>query len=85
MSEKTCKIVRTSYGRALSVMTVTLGALLIFQALSLYLSGNTPAFSEESVSSALKKISPAFWIWVVMVVGGFVVWEVFPLKEKIIF
>ena len=82
MNEKTSKNIRLYYGIALGVMTVILGALFIWQALSIYLAGNNPVYTFERVSESFKRISPAFWIWIVMIVGGFVIWEVFPVKEK---
>ncbi len=88
MTEKTCKTVRLVYGILLGVMSVILGALFIWQTLDIYISGTaadyegTYAFTRERVGAGLLKISPAFWIWVVMIIGGFVLWEVFPVAEK---
>lgn len=82
MQEKTCKTVRLCYGIALSLMTVITGALFIWQTLDIYLSGGNRPFTAEIVSERLTRISPAFWIWVVMVVVGFVLWEVFTVPAK---
>lgn len=83
MNEKTNKNIRLYYGIALGVMTVTVGALFIWQALSIYLAGNNPYYTAERISQSFLRISPAFWIWIVMIVGGFVIWEVFPVKRKL--
>ena len=86
MTEKTCKTVRLSFGTVLAVMTVITGALFIWQVLDLYVSGvkagNTVIFTRPEVFSRVSKISPAFWIWVLMIIAGFVIWEVFPVKQR---
>ena len=89
MKEKTCKSVRLGYGTMLGVFTVVVGALFIWQVLEVY---NAPAppdygdswhpFSWESVNTALSKIQLFFWLWVALIVVGFVLWEVFPVKER---
>lgn len=88
MQEKTCKTVRLCYGIALSLMTAVTGALFIWQTLDIYLSGGSRPFTREIVLERLNRIAPAFWIWVVMVAVGFIIWEVFavfckraPLKD----
>ncbi|MDE7086618.1 MAG: hypothetical protein K2O67_00310, partial [Clostridia bacterium] len=40
------------------------------------------AFSREIVVEALSKIDLFFWLWIAGIVVGFVLWEVFPVKEK---
>lgn len=86
MSEKTCKTVRFWCGNVLAAMTVIVGALFIWQVLDLYLSGlaagQTIIFSREEVFSRVARISPAFLIWVVMIIGAFAVWEIFPVASK---
>lgn len=82
MQEKTCKTVRLCYGIALSLMTAVTGALFIWQTLDIYLSGGSRPFTREIVLERLNRIAPAFWIWVVMVVVGFVLWEVFTVPAK---
>ena len=89
MKEKTCKSVRLGYGTILGVFTVVVGALFIWQVLEVY---HTPAppdylgdwhpFSWERVTEALSKIRLFFWLWVALVIVGFVLWEVFPVKER---
>ncbi len=78
--EKTSKTVRLVTGILLGAMTVILGALFIWQTLSIYLAGK--GFSREGVAAALGRISPAIWIWLVMAVAAFVLWEVFPAPKK---
>lgn len=82
MKEKTCKTVRLCYGIALSLMTVITGALFIWQTLDIYLSGGNRPFTAEIVSERLARIAPAFWIWIAMIVIGFVLWEVFAVPAK---
>ncbi len=82
MQEKTCKTVRLCYGIALSLMTAVTGALFIWQTLDIYLSGGSRHFTREIVLERLNRIAPAFWIWVVMVAVGFIIWEVFAVSYK---
>lgn len=82
MQEKTCKTVRLCYGVALSLMTAVTGALFIWQTLDIYLSGGSRPFTREIVLERLNRIAPAFWIWVVMVAVGFIIWEVFAVSCK---
>ena len=84
MNEKTGKIVRLSYGSALSLMTVITGVLFIWQVLADYFTVNADGFrfDQAGLLARFTRISPAFWIWVVMIIAGFVVWEVFPVTLK---
>ena len=87
MKEKTCKTVRLSYGIVFGVFTVVVGALFIWQVLTLYFSGTAAGFvgkpfTRERVVEALSKIALFFWLWIAGIVAGFVLWEVFPVKEK---
>lgn len=82
MQEKTCKTVRLCYGIALSLMTAVTGALFIWQTLDIYLSGGSRPFTREIVLERLNRIAPAFWIWLVMVAVGFIIWEVFAVSYK---
>lgn len=80
IKEKTSKTVRLVSGTVLGAMTVILGALFIWQTLSIYLSGN--GYSREIVAKALGTILPAIIVWLVMAVAAFVLWEVFPAPKQ---
>ncbi len=85
--EKTNKSVRLYYGIFLGVFTVVVGALFAWQVLDIFFSSSVPVldrkpFTREVVLAALSKIDLFFWLWVGAVVVGFVLWEVFPVKEK---
>ena len=88
MKEKTCKSVRLGYGIIFGAFTVVVGALFIWQVLTLYLTGTAEGFtgahpfSRERVVEALSKIDLFFWLWVAGIVVGFVLWEVFPVTDK---
>ncbi|MGN0812302.1 MAG: CD1871A family CXXC motif-containing protein [Candidatus Coproplasma sp.] len=84
---KASKSVRLYYGIFLGVFTVVVGALFAWQILSILNSSAEPIlerkpFSREIVLAALSKIDLFFWLWIGAIVVGFVLWEVFPLKEK---
>ncbi len=82
INEKTCKTVRLSYSIALSAMTVIYAALIFWQLYLICSTGGVHPYTAERVAAGLSRISPAFWLWVVMIAGGFIVWEVFPVAEK---
>lgn len=88
MREKTCKSVRLSYGIIFGAFTVVVGALFIWQVLTLYITGTAAdfagahPFSRERVVEALSKISLFFWLWIAGIVVGFVLWEVFPVRQQ---
>lgn len=89
MKEKTCKSVRLSYGIIFSAYTFVVAALFIWQVLEVYhltpppgFTGIFAPFSRETVAEALGKIDLFFWLWIAMIVVGFVLWEVFPVSEK---
>jgi len=82
------KYLRLTYGILLGIMTCIVGCLFIAYVWDIYVSGNaadfggTYVFSRERVAERLSKIAPAFWIWVVMIFVGFVLWEVFPEPKR---
>ncbi|MDE6558232.1 MAG: hypothetical protein K2K39_03890 [Clostridia bacterium] len=87
MSEKTCKSVRLSYGIIFGAYTVVVGALFLWQVLTLYFTGKAEGFvgdiyTRGRVIEALSKIALFFWLWIAGIVVGFVLWEVFPVKAK---
>lgn len=88
MKEKTCKSVRLSYGIIFGVFTVVVGALFIWQVLTVYLTGTAEGFtgehpfSRERVVEALSRIDLFFWLWIAGIIVGFVLWEVFPVTDK---
>ncbi len=78
---------RLSYGIIFGAFTVVVGALFIWQVLTLYLTGTAEGYSgdiftRERVVEALSKIDLFFWLWIAGIVVGFVLWEVFPVKVK---
>lgn len=85
--EKTGRSVRLYYGIFLGVFTVAVGALFVWQLFAIFNSSSAPVlnrkpFSREAVIEALSKIDLFFWLWIGFVVVGFVLWEVFPVKER---
>lgn len=81
------KSVRLYCGIFLGVFTVVVGALFAWQVLDIFNSSSAPVldrkpFTREIVIAALSKIDLFFWLWIGAIVVGFVLWEVFPVKEK---
>ncbi|MGN1060137.1 MAG: CD1871A family CXXC motif-containing protein [Candidatus Coproplasma sp.] len=84
---KASKSVRLYYGIFLGVFTVVVGILFAWQVLSILNSSAEPIlerkpFTREIVVAALSKIDLFFWLWIGAIVVGFILWEVFPVKEK---
>ena len=79
---------RLSYGIIFGAFTLVVGALFIWQVLDVYITGTAEGFqgahpfSRERVLEALSKIDLFFWLWIAGIIVGFVLWEVFPVKEK---
>ena len=88
ISPKTCKTVRLIYGWVFTALTVVLGALFIWQVLDIYLGGKAAGlvnvYSYDDVVLRIKTyIAVPFWIWIAAIVAGLILWEVFPVKEKL--
>ncbi|MBD5092516.1 MAG: hypothetical protein HDT36_03950 [Clostridiales bacterium] len=85
VNEKTSKIVRTAYGCTFGVYTVVVGALILWQVLSIYHAGEAGGviYSREIVGASISLLSPALWLWFALMVLGFVIWEIFLVNEKL--
>ena len=88
ISPKTCKTVRLIYGWVFTALTIVLAALFIWQVLDIYLGGKAAGlvnvYSYDDVVSRIKTyIAVPFWIWIAAIVAGLILWEVFPVKEKL--
>lgn len=89
MQPKTCKTVRLVWGIVFSVYTAVVAALCLWQLLDIYLggtaAGNTSPFTYEGMTERISSvIAIPFWIWIAGIVVGFVLWEVFPVKQKLV-
>jgi hypothetical protein len=82
MTEKISKNVRTYFSIALAVLSIIVCALFIWQTLDIYLTKTSSPYSVERVAVRFARISPAFWLWIAMIVAGAVIFEVFPAKTK---
>lgn len=85
MSDKTKNLIRRIYGIVLSVMTAVAGILLIVQSQRIYhreLSGHEAPYSRAIVAEYLGQIAPVLYIWIALIVIGYVLWQVFPPEEK---
>lgn len=80
MTDKQRKIFRLVYSIVLSVLTVASGVLLIVQSERIYHSA--AGYSREIVGEYLGTISPVLYIWIALVVGGAILWQVFPSEQK---
>ena len=88
VSIKTCKTVRLVYGWVFSAYTFIVAALFIWQVLDIYLGGKAQglasSFSYELVSERLRTvIAVPFLLWIAAIVIGVVLWQLFPVPEKL--
>lgn len=83
MSESKGRKIRLIYGIVLSVFTALIGVLFITQVLRIYYSGAEKPYSYELVSLRLQEITLPVILWVIAVIGGAVVWAIFPEKGKL--
>lgn len=80
---------RLVYGWVFTALTIVVGALFIWQVLDIYFGGKaaglTSVYSYDDVVSRIKTyIAVPFWIWIAFIVAGLILWEVFPVKEKLV-
>lgn len=85
--EKTCKLVRLVFGIVMSVYTVVLAALILCRILDIYFSGvsagNIKPYTYEAVMGRVHaELAAPFWIWIVLIFAGLILWEVFKIPEK---
>ena len=73
---------RRIYAITLSIWTALLGVLFIVQIASIYSPDVLNPYTAETVSAHWQKIAALFWCWVVMIVGGAVLWTVFPEDKE---
>lgn len=82
MSLKKADTVRLIYGIFLSIFTVAVGFLFLYQVVDIYGSGPQKPFTREIVSEHLSKISIPCIAWIVAVIGGVVLWWALPEQKK---
>ncbi len=83
MAHDKAKIAKIVYGWVVALMSVIVAILLILQVCDIYFNGGESPYTTETIRSHFVKISPAIYIWLVLIVGGFVLWEFFPDKKSL--
>lgn len=79
------KTLRKIYTIALSVLSVIAGLLLIIQSQRIYhrdISANQQIYTAEIVKEYLTQILPVLILWVLAVIAGYIIWQVFPPESK---
>ena len=79
---------RLIYGWVFSAFTLVVAALFIWQVLDIYIGGKAQglasSFSYELVSHRIRTvIAVPFWLWIAFIVIGFILWQLFPVPEKL--
>lgn len=88
ISSNTCKKVRLIYGWVFTAFTIVVGALFIWQVLDIYFGGKAAGlvnvYSYDDVVFRIKTyLAVPFWIWIATIVAGLILWEVFPVNERL--
>lgn len=78
MTEKTESKIRSVYKICLTALTLFVGVLFIIQLWRVYFSAEKSPYSVESISKHFKEIAIPVWLWIVAVIGGGVLWCIFP-------
>ncbi len=81
MTEKNKLALRLLYEAVLSIFTITIGALLIAQALKIYGSSDTSPYTREKVVKALSDIAVFLYIWIAAIIGGVIICKLCPDKK----
>lgn len=71
----------------MSVFTVVLGVLFLWQVLGVYFSGRAegltnPYTYEKVMVNAAGVLAAPFWIWICLIFVGLILWEIFYVPEK---
>lgn len=87
MKEIAGKRVRLVYGFVLGAFTVAVGALFLWQMLTIYFTGvssgsSSGIYSREIVGKAFSVIAVPFFLWIAMIFVGFILWEIFPCPPE---
>ena len=72
--------IRRIYEICLAGLTIEVGLLFIVQVWALFSLGEK-AFSRASVAEHFTPIAPFFFLWLAGVVGGAVIWQIFPAQN----
>ena len=81
MSETTARKVRIGYGIFLSVFTGVLGILFIIGVTDIY-DGGAGKFSREIVGEHLKPLMIVMIVWILVIIGGYVLSVLLPVTQK---
>ena len=82
MTENKQSTLRRIYEICLAGLTIEVGLLFIVQVWALFSMGDK-AFSRTSVAEHFAPIAPFFYVWLAGVVGGAVIWELFPEQKRV--
>ncbi len=82
MSQEKAKTIKFAYGLAFGIMSLVLSFLLILQVCDIYFNGGESPYTAAAIAQHFKSIAFFVVLWVVMVIGGFIIWELFPTKDK---
>ncbi len=82
MLQGKAKIIKLAYDLTFIICSIALAFLLILQVLDIYLNGGANPYTVEAISSHFNSISIFVYFWLALVIIGFVIYNLFPVKEK---
>ena len=81
MNETTARKIRLGYGIVLSIFTGVLAILFIIGVTGIY-DGGAGKFSREIVAQHLKPLMIVMIVWILAIIGGYVLSVIFPVAQK---
>ncbi len=75
-------LIKFIYGLVFGLASATLAFLLILQVCDIYFNGGASPYTVDSISEHFNRIAPFVYVWIGLVVIGFIVWEIFPAKQR---
>ncbi len=82
MFKEKAKTVRLIYGIVFILMSLVVAVLLILQVSDIYFNGGASPYTVANIKQHFNAILPALCVWIALMIGGFIIWEVFPIKTK---
>ncbi len=83
MSQENLKTVKLIYKIVFGLTTLAVAFLLILQVLDIYFNGGQSPFTQAAIARHFNQISPVIYVWLGLIMVGFILYEIFPSPKKI--
>ncbi len=82
MLENKAKIAKLVYEVVFALLSTAVAVLLILQVADIYFNGGESPYTVESIKQHFNEIAPVIYVWIAFILGGFILFEALPVKEK---